>query len=46
MAKLVGEHAHAAVLGLDGVLADPVVAATDLDTTDLLKSGPAVPIRL
>src|SRR5665647_2309290 len=37
MAKLVSEDTHAAVLGLDGVLADPVVAVSDLDAAVLVE---------
>jgi hypothetical protein len=37
MAKLVGEDTHAAVLGLDGVLANPEIAVTDLDAARNLR---------
>ena len=35
VAELVREHADAAVLGLDRVVADPVVAVADLDAAEL-----------
>ena len=44
--ELVREHADAAVLGLDRVVADPVVAAADADATEPLgakPSGPSAP---
>src|SRR5450759_3732043 len=43
MAKLVSEPTHAAVLGLDGVLADPVVAVSDLDAAVLVEGRPGGP---
>src|SRR5690606_9126216 len=39
VAVLVREHAYAAVLRLDGVLADPVVAVTDLQAAEHIKVG-------
>ena len=38
VAELVREHADAAVLRLDGVLADPVVAVSDLDAAELVEA--------
>ena len=40
VSKLVGEDADAAVLRLDGVVADPVVAVADPEAADR-RSGPA-----
>jgi hypothetical protein len=38
---LVGEDAHAAVLGLDRVVADPVAALADLDAAEQVLIGRA-----
>ena len=47
-AELVREDAHAAVLRLDGVVADPVADAADLDTAEqvLGRTGPSSRCRL
>src|SRR5215211_3867198 len=37
MAIFMGEYTHAAILRLDGVLANPVVALTDLNAAKLVK---------
>ncbi len=41
MAELVGEDADAAVLGLDGVVADPVVAAADRHAAERVRPAPS-----
>jgi len=46
VAELVGEDTHATVLGLDGILADPVVAVPDLAAAQQVEGGPAIPCKL
>ena len=36
--ELMGEHAHAAIFRFDGVIANPVVGATDLNTTKAMRT--------